>query len=210
MDITHLKTLEFRRKFWKIFGAEIFITDPSSQQEAGYIYVKAWKLREDIRLFSDRTKQREIMRIHARQIIDISATYDVIDSTTGQPVFAMRRKGLKSMFVRDHWDLLDNNGNSFGDLIETSSELAIMRRWFGAIPYLGVIIDLAFAFIPQTYSVTLKQADGRDLLASTITHRKNPVVVKMLLDTSTAQVPAHPFVPLAATSMLSVIDAAKN
>jgi len=210
VDYSQLKHIEFRRKFWKLFGADIFVTDPSTSAEVGFIHMKAWKLREDVRLFSDHTQQHEIMRIHARQIIDISATYDVIDSTSNQPVFAMRRKGLKSVFVRDHWMLLDNNGNPFGDLIETSSALAIARRWLEVLPYVGEIIGLAFAFIPQTYSITLRQADGGSLLAGTIIHRRNPFIVKMLLDTSAAQTQTHPFVTMAATGMLAVIDVAKN
>jgi len=92
MDYTQLKKLEFRRKYWKIAGAEIYVDDPNTQQEVGYIKMKAWKLREDIRLFSDRSMQREILQIHARQIIDFGATYDVTDSSTGQQFFSMRRK----------------------------------------------------------------------------------------------------------------------
>lgn len=210
MDYTQLKQIEFRRKFWKIVGADIFVVDPHSQQEVGFIHMQAWKLREDVRLFTDRTKQREIMRIHARQIIDISAAYDVIDSNTNQPVFAMKRKGLKSIFVRDHWELLDNNGGVFGDLIETSDTLAIIRRWIEVIPYVGPLIGLALAFVPQTYNILLRQADGTSKLAGTITRTSNPVLVRMILDTSTAQDHTHPFVPMAATSLLAVVEAAKN
>lgn len=210
MDYSQFKKLEFRRKFWKIVGADISVTDTSNQQEVGFIHMQAWKLREDVRLFTDRTRQREIMRIHARQIIDISATYDVVDGTTNQPVFAMRRKGIKSLFVRDHWDLLDNNGGVFGEVIETSDTLAIIRRWIEIIPYIGPIIGLALAFVPQTYNINLRQADGSSKLAGNITRTKNPFLVRMVLDTSTAQDQTHPFVPLAATTMLTVVDIAKN
>ena len=209
MDYAQLKTLEFRRKFWKIAGAEIYVTDPASGQEVGYIKMKAWKLREDVRLFSDRSQQREIMQIHARQIIDFGATYDVTDSTTGQPAFALRRKGLKSTFVRDHWDILNTAGEVFGSVQETSSVLAIARRWLEILPF-GDFIALIFAFIPQTYTISVAQADGSQAVAGTVVHRKNPVIVKMLLDTSTAQVAASPLVTMAATAMLAIVDAAKN
>jgi len=210
MDYTQLKKLEFRRKYWKIAGAEIYVDDPNTQQEVGYIKMKAWKLREDIRLFSDRSMQREILQIHARQIIDFGATYDVTDSSTGQQFFSMRRKGLKSTFVRDHWDLLDNNGNVFGSVQETSSGLALARRWLDIIPYVNIVSALVFMFVVQTYTINILQADGSNAVGGTITHRKNPFIVKMSLDTSAAQVPVHPFVTLAATAMLSVIEAVKN
>lgn len=209
MDYTQTKQLEFRRRFWKLVGAEIYITDPASQQEVGYIRMKAWKLREDIRIYTGRDMQREVVQIHARQIIDFGATYDVIDSKTQQQSFALKRKGLRSALVRDHWDLLDTNGNVFGSVQETSSGLALARRWVELLPF-GDFIGLIFAFIPQTYRITTVQADGSPALAGTIIHRKNPFVVKMLLDTSGAEAPVSPLVTLSATAMLSIVDAAKN
>ena len=209
MDYTQLKQLEFRRKFWKIAGAEIYVTDPASQQEVGYIKMKAWKLREDVRLFSDRSQQHEIMQIHARQIIDFGATYDVIDSSNGQPAFALKRKGFKSALFRDHWDILHTDGTVFGSIQETSSGLALARRWLEILP-MGDLIALVFAFVPQTYTISVAQADGSQAVAGMVTHRKNPIIVKMDLDTSMAQVQVSPLLPLAATAMLAIIDAVKN
>ena len=209
MDYSQLKHLELRRKFWKIAGAEIYINDPTSQQEVGYIKMKAWKLREDIRIFTSRTMQQELVAIHARQIIDFGATYDVTDSASGKPFYSLRRKGLKSTFVRDHWDLLDTAGNAFGSIQETSSGLALARRWLEILPY-GDIIGLIFSFVPQTYVITTRQADGSEALAANIIHRKNPVIVKMSVDTTAAQIPVHPYITLSCAAMLSILDAAKN
>ncbi len=41
---------------------------------------KMFKLKEDIRVFADETKTRELLHIQARQIIDFAASYDVFDS----------------------------------------------------------------------------------------------------------------------------------
>jgi hypothetical protein len=102
MDYSQLRQLEFRRKFWVLVGAKIHITDPLSAREVGFIKMKAWKLREDIRLYTDESMQTELLRIHARNIIDFGATYDVVDSFSNQIVYSLKRKGLKSTFVRDH------------------------------------------------------------------------------------------------------------
>jgi hypothetical protein len=209
MDYTKLKQLEFRRKFWKIAGAEIYIDDPATEQEVGYIKMKAWKLREDIRIFTDRSMNQEIAQIHARNIIDFGATYDVTDSAGAEPAFSLRRKGLKSTFVRDHWDMFDASGNNFGSVQETSKGLALVRRWIEMIPYLN-LLSLVLMFIPQTYEIRLTQPDGANAVAGTIIHRKNPFVVKMLLDTSNAQATASPLVTLSTTALLSIIDAAKG
>lgn len=209
MDYAQYKQIEFRRKFWKFFGAEIFVSNPGSGHDIGYIKMKAWKLREDIRLYTDRTMQQEVFQIHARQIIDFGATYDVLAGTPPQPYMSLRRKGLKSAFVRDHWDLLDNAGNVFGSVQETSSGLALARRWLEILPY-GELIGLAFSFVPQTYTICTTQPDGRAAVMGTITHRKNPFIVKMLVDTSAAEVPVQPYITMAAASLLSIIDASKN
>lgn len=89
---------------------------------------KMFKLREDIRVYADEAKTQEVLAIKARQIVDFSAAYDVIDSSTGQKVGAMRRKGLKSI-LRDEWEVLDVNDNVRGVLVEDSMGLALLRRF---------------------------------------------------------------------------------
>jgi hypothetical protein len=208
MDYSQFKQLEFRRKFWKILGASITMYNPTNQQVLGFIKMKAWKLREDVRLYTDQSMQQEVFRIGARNIIDIGATYDVFDSTTNQPLFALRRKGLKSIFVRDHWDIFDPAGNPFGYVQETSGTLALVRRWIGLLPF-GDIAELIFAFAPQTYTVNQGDKSAPILLAKLV-HRKNPLIVKMGLDTSAAQAATDPRLPIAVASLLMIIDASKN
>jgi len=89
---------------------------------------KMFRLKEDIRVYSDETKSQEVLAIQARQIIDFSAAFDVIDSTTGQKVGALRRKGLQSI-LRDEWEILDVNDNVRGKLFEDSMGLALLRRF---------------------------------------------------------------------------------
>jgi hypothetical protein len=52
---------------------------------------KMFKIREDIRVYSDESKTQEVLMIKARQIMDFSAAYDVVDSATGQMGGALRR-----------------------------------------------------------------------------------------------------------------------
>ncbi len=95
---------------------------------------KMFRLREDIRVYADEAKMQEVLAIKARQIIDFSAAFDVVDSATGQKVGALRRKGLASM-LRDEWQVLDVNDNVRGTLIEDSMGLALLRRFLtGLVP----------------------------------------------------------------------------
>jgi hypothetical protein len=202
VDYAKYPKLEFRRKFWKFVGAEINIVDPSSEQLVGFIKMKAWKLREDVRLYADKSMQHEILLIKARNIIDWSNTYDISDSQTGVQLASLRRKGWKSAFVRDHWEIFDPAGAPMGSVHETSGTLALLRRYLSAI---NDVFDIIFAFTQQTYDVKLGEA-----LAAHIVHRKNPFIVKMSLDMSVAQAKLDPRITIAATAMLSIIDASKN
>jgi uncharacterized protein YxjI len=101
---------------------------------------KMFKIREDIRVYSDETKAQEVLMIKARQIVDFSAAYDVVDSSTGQKVGALRRKGLASI-LRDEWEVLDVSDNVVGKLFEDSMGLALVRRFLSNL-------------IPQNYDIT--------------------------------------------------------
>ncbi len=123
---------------------------------------KMFKLREDIRVYSDESKTQEVLMIKARQIIDFSAAFDVVDSATGQKVGALRRKGLASI-LRDEWEILDVSDNVIGKLVEDSMGLAMLRRFLsGLIPQnydilLGTnrVADLKQPFNPFAYQLDI-------------------------------------------------------
>jgi hypothetical protein len=206
MDFSQYQKLEFRRKFFKIFGAEIDIANPENGEPAGFIEVKAWKLREDVRIYSDNSKSAELFRIHARNIIDFGVTYDVYDSKTDAILFSMRRKGLKSAFIRDHWDFKNQKDEIIGSLQETSSGLALVRRYTDLIPFVGWLVDLGMSFWPLTYTVT----DAQETVSATVIHQRNPVIVKFSLERTDAKTSLDARIPVAAIALLSVVDAGKN
>jgi len=115
-----------------------------------YSQQKMFKLREDIRVFADESKSQEVLQIKARQIVDFSAAYDVIDSAYNQKVGVLRRKGMKSI-LRDEWEVLDANDQPIGMLFEDSMGLAMLRRLL-----LGNLL-------PQNYDITLRDQRVADL-----------------------------------------------
>jgi hypothetical protein len=210
MDYSQYKTLEFRRKYFKILGAAISIFPANSDTLIGYIKMKAWNFRGDIRVFTDKSMQQEIVRIGGRQIISLQKLYDIFDSASGNKLVTVKQRSLRSIFIRNHMDILDANGNDCGYVQETSSTLALVRRWIGLFPYVGIITDLVLAFVPQTFDVMKLSASGEPQLAGKIVHRKNPIVVKMSLDTSNAQASFDMRISIAVVSLLSILDAVKN
>jgi hypothetical protein len=127
-----------------------------------YSEQKMFRLKEDIRLYSDETKSQELLYFQARQIIDFSAAYDVIDSLTGLRVGMLRRKGFRSM-VRDEWQVFDAAEQQFGVLIEDSLNLALLRRLllnllpqnYDLISNGGRLADIRQRFNPFRYELDL-------------------------------------------------------
>jgi len=151
-----------RRKLLTLFTPKFHFYDPFGQLVA-YVEQKAFKLKEDITVFADEQKQRSLLRIKARQIVDFSAAYEVMDLATQQNVGALRRKGLKSI-LRDEWMLLDAAGQEIGHIQEDSAMKATLRRFLTNL-------------IPQTFHIRL---NGRD--AGVIVQHFNPFVLKYDVD----------------------------
>lgn len=111
---------------------------------------KMFKLKEDIRVYADESKTRELLFIHARQILDFSAAYDVIDSQSGIKIGVLRRRGLKSM-LQDEWQVLDPNDQPVGILHEDNLTRALLRR------------ALLGKFLPQDYDFLIGDNRVADL-----------------------------------------------
>jgi uncharacterized protein YxjI len=115
-----------RKKVLTLLGAKFHIYD-SAGHLAFFSKMKAFKLKEDIRLYRDESMAEELLLIQARQIIDFSAAYDVRDPKTGEKVGALKRKGLKSI-LKDEWIVLDAADREIGLIQEDSMVLALIRR----------------------------------------------------------------------------------
>ena len=111
---------------------------------------KMFRLREDIRVYDGEDKAREVLSIKARQIMDFSAAYDVVDTELNQKVGVLRRKGLRSI-LRDEWEVLDANDRVIGQLFEDSIGLAMLRRF------------LLGSWLPQNYDLTVGETRVADL-----------------------------------------------
>jgi len=148
----------FRKKVLKLFGGAFHVYD----KNGGLIFYskqKAFKLREDFRVYSDERQAEELLTIKTPQILDLGATYNVQDPTAGEAIGAIRRKALKSI-VKDEWVFLSTEGQEIGKLTETSIVGALLSRFIN--------------LIPQTYVIT--SADGRSL--AEIRQHFNPFVLK--------------------------------
>lgn len=165
MDIrfTHQSYL-LRRKVFKFLGGAFHIYDPQGNL-AFFCEQKGLKLKEDIRIYGDLNKQTELLRIFARQTLDVRGRFDVFDSTTGEKVGMLERRMFKSL-LRDEWDIYNADEVQIGVIQEESQALALIRRFL-------------FNLIPQTFNATVN-----DQLVATFKQNFNPFVLKISIDFS--------------------------
>jgi hypothetical protein len=157
-DLFELDHYLIRRKLLKFLGASFHVLD--GERVVGFTSQKAFKLREDIRIFSDDSKSVELLTIRARQVIDFAAAYDVVDTREGVKIGAARRKGFRSI-MRDSWELLDAEDRPVAQLQEDSMTMAMLRRFLTNL-------------IPQTFHVDV----GRGSPA-VLQQRFNPFIYKL-------------------------------
>ncbi len=80
-------------------------------------YHSLFTLRTDIRVYSDETLSTELLSIKHRPVFEWATNYDVVDSTTGQPLGVIRRSAFGSFASRE-WSIMGALGQ----------ELATSRR----------------------------------------------------------------------------------
>ncbi len=180
-----LDTYTIRRKVLKVLGASFHVYDPNNEVVA-FSSQKAFKLKEDIRVFTDETKTTELIAIKARQVIDFSAAYDIVDSAENRKIGAARRKGFSSV-VRDSWELLDADDQPIATIKEDSTVMAILRR---------ILSNL----IPQNF--TLSSLDGREL--ATMHVHFNPFIYRMTVAVTDREV--DPRLVFASAVLLAAIE----
>lgn len=151
-----------RKKFFKVFGASFKIFDNDGSLKF-FVKQKAFKIREDIRVYSDESMSEELLLIKARNIIDFSACYDVVDSKSNVIIGSFKRKGLKSI-IKDEWMILDTNNLVIGMIHEDSMLLALLRRFITTL-------------IPQTFEGIINNNKVFEFK-----QRFNPFILKMDLD----------------------------
>jgi hypothetical protein len=134
-----LSRYRLRRKVLKLFGAAFHVYDDSGAV-VGFTSQAAFKLREDIRIYTDESKSAELLVIRARQVLDFSAAYDVFDPRAGEVVGTVRRKGWSSI-VRDSWEVADGRGEVLAKLQEDSLGMALLRRFLSNL-------------VPQSFDLT--------------------------------------------------------
>jgi uncharacterized protein YxjI len=114
---------------------------------------KRFTFKEDIRFYTDDSKQEEILRIKARQRFDPRARYDVTDAG-GEKVGEIQ-KVFGASLLRSTYTLFNAGGDEVATVSERSVPVAVFRRAIGLAPYVGDVAD----WLPIPYHFDFKRGD---------------------------------------------------
>lgn len=120
----------------------IIVTDAAGQ-EVLFVSQKVFKLKEDVRIYRDQSKQQEVFRINAEQILDFNTRYNFTDSRTEQHLGSVKAKGWRSIW-RATYNVDDPAGQQTHFIKEDNPWVKILDVLFQEIPFLGIFAGYIF------------------------------------------------------------------
>jgi uncharacterized protein YxjI len=163
LPVSYPLTLTF--KFLTI-SSYMRVVDASGRL-VSYVKQRAFRLKEDVTIFSDEAQTHPLYHIKANKIIDIGATY-AITTADGRPLGAVRQRGMRTLW-KATYDILDEAGNAVGLVHEQDPWVKILDGLIGEIPFVGFVIQ---QWINPTYLID--GADGTTCLRL----RKRPSLIE--------------------------------
>lgn len=136
-------------------ASTISLTDPSGKL-VFFIKQKAFKLKEDITIFSDKTMTQPQYFIKTENIIDFNSLYTFSDSE-GKSIGALKRKGMKSL-LKARYDIMVND-QVLLTISEKNPWIRVLDALFSSIPFVGILS--AYIFNP---SYSIKRIDNTELV----------------------------------------------
>ena len=118
---------------YRVFG------DASGEPGPLIAFAKQKRLafKESFTVYSDEQATRPVLTIKADRRIDVRSAMTVADPATGQPIGMLRKKGVASL-LRSTWEL-EQPGRPVVVVQERSMAIAVLRRLWGLVPYVGEV-----------------------------------------------------------------------
>lgn len=146
--------LELTFKLWSL-APQISLQD-STGKTIFYVRQKLFKLKEVIGVFSDLQRTQLCYEIKADRIIDFSARYNFLDSTSNT-IGAVKRRGLRSIW-KARYDIYNGETVLF-TISEKNPWVKVADSLFAEIPVVGLFTGY---FFNPTYLVS--RPDGNTVM----------------------------------------------
>lgn len=146
--------LDFKFKITTL-ASDFNITDRNGNYVA-YVRQKMFKLKEDVIVFNDESRTKELFRIQANQWIDFNASYSIKDAINVKNFGRLARKGMRSIW-KSTYEVLDENDKAKFTVTEDNAWVKFFDGMVGEIPIIGMFTGY---FLNPTY--TVKGIDGKE------------------------------------------------
>ncbi|MGD1320054.1 hypothetical protein [Chryseobacterium sp. 2R14A] len=146
--------LDFKFKITTL-ASDFNITDRNGNYVA-YVRQKMFKLKEDVIVFNDESKTKELFRIQANQWIDFNASYSIKDVINTKNFGRLARKGMRSIW-KSSYNVLDEADQQKFTITEDNAWVKFFDGMVGEIPIIGMFTGY---FLNPSY--TVKGIDGKD------------------------------------------------
>ncbi|MBW8361876.1 MAG: hypothetical protein K0M56_06780 [Kaistella sp.] len=146
--------LDFKFKI-STLSSDFNITDKNGNYVA-YVRQKMFKLKEDVIVFNDESKSKELFRIKANQWIDFNASYSITDQESGKNFGNLSRRGMRSLW-KSQYDIADENGTTKFQINEDKGWIKVLDGVIGEIPVVGMFTGY---FLNPSY--TVKDTAGKE------------------------------------------------
>ncbi|GAB0157614.1 hypothetical protein CHRYSEOSP005_28930 [Chryseobacterium sp. Alg-005] len=146
--------LDFKFKITTL-SSDFNITDRNGNYVA-YVRQKMFRLKEDVIVFNDESKSKELFRIKANQWIDFNASYSLNDLVNNKNFGRLARKGMRSLW-KSTYNILDANDQPQFIVTEDSAWVKFFDGVVGEIPVIGIFTGY---FLNPSY--TVKGMDGKE------------------------------------------------
>ncbi|MDZ4769001.1 MAG: hypothetical protein SGJ24_07730 [Chloroflexota bacterium] len=117
-------------------------------QSVCFVSQKVFKLKEDIQVFQDESRSRELYRIRADKIFDFTTTYHFTDSSTGQALGAIKSQGWTSIW-RATYEVMNAEGVVTHRITEDNPWIKIIDSLVSQIEIVGIFTGF---FLHPSYS----------------------------------------------------------
>ncbi len=139
--------LDFKFKITTL-ASDFNITDRNGNYVA-YVRQKMFRLKEDVIVFSDESRTKELFNIKANQWIDFNASYMMTDLLTGKKFGSLARKGVRSIW-KARYDIIDEKDKPIYQINEDNGWIKVFDSFLGEIPILGMLTGY---FLNPSYTV---------------------------------------------------------
>ncbi|MEZ4669389.1 MAG: hypothetical protein R3E39_15900 [Anaerolineae bacterium] len=120
----------------------IIVTDASGQ-EVLFVSQKVFKLKEDVRIYRDQSKQDEVYHINAEKILDFNTRYNFFNSKNEQHLGSVKAKGWRSIW-RATYNIDDPAGQQTHYIKEDNPWVKVLDALFQEIPFMSLFAGYIF------------------------------------------------------------------